>query len=77
MRNKDERRTVLSEAPNPIDAFMFEIGIADRERFIDNQNIRSLRGRDAESQPHDHSARIGAQRHIDVVADFGKRFDLG
>ena len=36
-----------------------------------------MRGGDAEGQAHLHAARVDAHRLVDVVADFGKGFDLG
>ena len=57
------------------DALVLEIGIADRQRLVDDQHVGTHRGGDAERQPDLHAARVDAQRLVEVVADLGEGLD--
>ena len=56
---------------------MLEVGIAHRQRFVDDQDVRAPGGGDTERQAHLHAAGIGAYRLVDGLADFGEALDLG
>ena len=55
---------------------MLEVGVAYRQRFIDNQNIRPTGSRDTEGQTHLHAARIGAHRVINGFANLRETLDF-
>src|ERR1041385_2061895 len=57
-------------------AAMLEDRIADRQSFVDYQNVRLDAGGNGERQSHVHAARISLYRLIKEVADFGEPFDL-
>ena len=53
-----------------------EVDVADRQRFVHQQDLRIDIDRDREGQPHHHAARIGLHRLIDEVADLGEGRDI-
>ena len=66
---------LIAELANPGEAFVLEVGVADRQGFIDDQDVGADGGGDAEGEADLHSAGVGTNRLVDVVADFGKGFD--
>jgi hypothetical protein len=62
--------------PCLLEALMLEVGVADGQRLVDDQDVGPARGGDAERQAHLHARRVHAHRLVDVVADVGERFDL-
>src|SRR3546814_1148268 len=56
-----------------VEAFMLKISVADRQRFIHNQNIGANRRGDAKCQAHLHAAGVHAHGLVDVIVDLGKR----
>ena len=72
----EQRGALLAELADAVEALVLEIGVAHRERFVDDQYIRAVRGGDAEGQAHLHAAGVHAHRLVDIVADFGKGFDF-
>jgi len=77
MRDQQQGGALLAEFTDAVEALVLEVGIPHRQRFIDNQHIRAVRGSHAEGQPHLHAAGVHPHRLVDVVADLGKGFDLG
>ena len=67
----------LRNCADAVEALVLEIGVAHRQRLVDDQHVRATGGGDAEGQAHLHAAGIHAHRLVDVVADLGERFDLG
>ena len=57
-------------------AALAEIDVADRERFVDQQDLGLDVNRDGKSQAHAHAARVSLHRLIDELANFGELFDL-
>ena len=62
---------------NAVKAFMLKIDIANRQNFIYDQQIRPSCRSYAKGEAHLHSAGVNTYRLIDVLAYFGKGFDVG
>ena len=77
MGDDEQRCALFAELADAVEALVLEVGIAHRERLVNDQHIRPMRGSDAEGQAHLHAAGVNAHRLVDVVADFGEGFDLG
>ena len=58
-------------------AALAEVDVADRQRFVHQQDLGIDVDRHGERQAHHHAARIGLDRLIDEVADFGEVLDVG
>ncbi|MNP08554.1 hypothetical protein D3C76_1006280 [compost metagenome] len=65
-----------AETADPLEALVLEVGIADRQRLVDDQHIGAARGGDAERQAHLHAARVGTHRLVDGFADLGELLDV-
>ncbi|MCY1436243.1 hypothetical protein D9M71_523610 [compost metagenome] len=76
MGHDQQRGAGLAEVADAIEAFVLEVGVAHRQRFVDDQDIRPPRGGHAERQTHLHAAGIGAHRMVDGLADFGEALDF-
>ena len=57
-------------------AALAKIDVADRQRFIDQQDLGVHVDRDGERQPHRHAAGVGFHGLIDELADLGEFLDL-
>ena len=68
---------MFAELADAIKTFVLKIRISYRKRFINDQDIRSLYGSNAEGQPHLHTTGIGAQWLINIVTNFRESFDFG
>ena len=55
---------------------LLELGIADREHLVDDQDFRLQMRRDGKRQPHIHAGRIALHRRIEKPLDLGERDDL-
>src|SRR5262245_32424183 len=58
MRDEDNRLAVVEKLPQRVDAALLEIGIADGEDFIKQQNVWIELGRDRKAESHVHSRRV-------------------
>ena len=76
VRHHQQSRALLAELANPVKAFVLKVRVANRQRFVDNQDIRTFCGRYAESQAHLHTAGINPDGRVDVFANLGKRLDF-
>jgi len=76
MADDEQGRAQLLEFPDTVEALVLKIGIADRQRLVDDQDVGALRCGDAEGQAHLHAGGIHAYRLVDVLANVRKRFDL-
>ena len=56
--------------------FFWKCDVADRQHFVDDQNLGFKVRRDGERQPHVHPARVVLDRRVDETLDFGERDDL-
>lgn len=66
----------LAETADALEALVLEIGIADRQGLVDDQDVRPPGSRHAERQAHLHAAGVGAHRLLDGLADFGEGLDI-
>ena len=66
----------LAETADALEALVLEIGIANRQGLVDDQDVRPPGSRHAERQAHLHAAGVGAHRLLDGLADFGEGLDL-
>ena len=57
-------------------AFFLKLGVADRQDFVDNENLGLEMGGDGEGEAHIHAARIALDRRIEESLDFGEGDDL-
>jgi hypothetical protein len=67
-----EQRALLLKPAEESHTFLDEKNIANRQRFIDDQDIGSHMGRDCESETHCHPAGIRFNRLIDEFTDVRK-----
>ena len=58
-------------------ATMLEDCIANGERFIDDQNVRSRGDRDRKGEAHIHATRVSLDWLVKERSDLGKAFNLG
>ena len=58
------------------EAFLLELGIADREHFVDDQDFRLQMRRDGEGEAHIHAGGIALDRRVEELLDLGKGDDL-
>ena len=56
VRNEKKRGALLAVAADAPKALMLEVGVANRQGFIDNQDIGADRGGDREGDAHLHAA---------------------
>ena len=74
--DQQNRFSLLSEPPNAVEGLQAETRIADRQRFVDDEDIRVDRCRYREGQARLHPARIGAERLVDEFLELGEAHDL-
>ena len=77
MRNKQNRFAQLLQFLYAPQATMLEDRVANRQRFINQQDLRLDGGGDSERQPHVHAAGVCFDRLIKKRPDFGEAFDPG
>ena len=67
-----------SSATSPIlpRHFFWNVGVADREHLVDEQDLRLQMRRDGERQPHVHAARVALDRRVEELLDLGEGDDL-
>lgn len=58
-------------------AALAEVDVADRERFVDQENLGVDVDGDGEGEADGHAAGVGFDGLIDEVANFGEGFDFG
>ena len=58
---------VVRDLAHPSEAALLELGVADREHLVDDQDVRlEVRG-DREAEAHVHPARVALDRRVDVL----------
>ena len=72
-----QRGAGLAEVADAIEAFVLEVGVAHRQRLVDDQDVRSPCRGYAKGQAHLHAAGVGANLMVHGFADFGKALDFG
>ena len=76
MRHEKDGHATTSHFMNLTHAALAEIYVANRERFVDQENLGIDVDCYGERQPDCHAAGVGLNRLIHEVADFGKFLDL-
>ena len=76
MRYKKHRHTGIHHIDQLLLALLTEFRIADRQHFIQDQNIRTHHGRNRESKSRLHTGGIVLQRNIYKLAKLGELHDL-
>ena len=77
VRDKNDGHALMLELLNSTDASLLEENIADRKRFVDDQDVGIHVNRHREREPDKHSTGIRFQRPIHEFADLGKFLDRG
>ena len=77
VRDEEHGDFALAQFFEFADAAVGEDGIADGQRFVNDQNVRIDMDCGGKCQPHIHAARIFLDRAVHEFADFRKRFDEG
>ena len=76
VRHEDDRPPGLAQVLHPPEAPPLELGVADREHLVDEQDLRlEVRG-DREGKAHVHAARVALDRRVDELLDAGELDDL-
>ena len=58
------------------ETFLLKRGVADREHFVDQEDVRlQVRG-DREGEPHVHAAAVAFDRRVEEPLDLGEGHDL-
>ena len=76
VRNEKKRGALLAVAADSPEALVLEVGVANRQGFVDNQDIGADRGGDREGHSNLHAARISSNRLIEIFPDLCKRLDI-
>ena len=58
------------------EAAALELGVADGEHLVDEQDLRLEVRRDREGETHVHAARVALHRRVDEALDPGELDDL-
>ena len=72
VRNQQQRHAFFQQGIHPGITFALKSGVADRQSFVDDENVRFHQNLHGKSQTHHHAAGIGFDRLVDEVADVGK-----
>ena len=64
------------ELLHPAEAAPLELGVADREHLVDEQDLRLQVRRDGEREPHVHPARVALDGRVHEALDPGELDDL-
>ena len=73
MRDEEERGALrAADLADALEALALEVGVADAENLVDDQEVGHEHGRGGEHQPHVHAGRIGLGRLVDVLLKLGE-----
>ena len=76
MADEHDRAPVLGDLLHLAEALALEVGVADREHLVDEQDLRlEVRG-DREREPHVHAARVALDGRVDEALDPRELDDL-
>ena len=74
--DEQHRAPLLGHVAHLAQAFALELGVADRQHLVHDQDFRlQVRGH-REGQPHVHPAGVALDRGVDELLDFGEGDDL-
>ncbi len=69
-------RPSLRHVPHLAEALLLEVGVADGEHLVDQEDLGLEVRRDRERQPQVHAARVPLDRRVDELLDLRERDDL-
>ncbi len=75
MTHEQDRHSLVLQLAQLRHTARRESRVANRERFIDDENLGVDVDRNRERQPYEHAARVGLDRQIDELPDFRKGQD--
>ena len=75
MAHEQHRHPIVLHPAQLCHATRHEPRVADRQRFVDDEYLRIDVDRGGEREAHQHARRIRLHRHLEEVADVGKRQD--
>ena len=73
--DEDHRAAVAHHLADLAEALLLKRQIADREHFVDDEDVGSKMRGDGEREAHLHAARIALDRRIEHAIDFGEGDD--
>ena len=76
VRYEQNRAASILEGRDDAEAFPLKVLVTDGEDLVEEENVRLEERGDRKPEPHRHAARVGADRPVDRVLDFGERDDL-
>jgi len=76
MGDEENRRSVALESQDTLQALSLEGGIANRQNFIQEQNLRLRVRGDGKTQSDHHSTRVAPERLIECSAQFREMYDV-
>src|SRR5436305_1109313 len=76
MRDEENSRAPFLHLFNPAQAALLKDSVADRKRFVNNQDLRVCTDGDGEGQAYVHAARIGLDGLQDEIANLREAFYL-
>jgi len=76
VRDEDHRAPGLAQVLHAPQAPFLELGVADREHFVDQKDLRLEMGRDGERETDVHPARIALHRRVHELLDAGELNDV-
>ncbi len=75
VRDEDHRAPGAAELLHAAEATALELGVADGEHLVDEQDLRLEMSGDGESETHVHPARVPLHRRVDELLDPGELDD--
>ena len=76
MRDEDDRAPGLAQVLHAAETAPLELGVADGEHLVDEQDLRLEVRRHREGEPHGHPARVALHGRVDEPLDAGELDDL-
>ena len=55
-----------------VEALLLEVGVADRQHLVDQQDLRVDLDRDREREPHEHPRRVVLQPQVEELLELGE-----
>ena len=66
--DEDNRPPGAAEVLHPAKAALLELGVADREHLVDEEDLGLQMGGDREREPHAHAARVALDRRVEELS---------
>ena len=75
--HEDHRAAGVAEVLHPAEAARLELGVADGQHLVDEQDLGLEVRRDGEREPHVHAARVALHGRVEELGDAREVHDLG